>query len=92
MYDIKKRPLGIYEKALPNDFTWLEKMQAAKQAGFDYIEISIDESDERLARLDWSDEQIEEMAEKCVFGRNGHIGFFQPLNKEDIAAILKMAR
>lgn len=28
-------------------------MQAAKQAGFDYIEISIDESDERLARLDW---------------------------------------
>ena len=44
MYDIKKRPLGIYEKALPNDFTWLEKMQAAKQAGFDYIEISIDES------------------------------------------------
>ena len=54
MYDIKKRPLGIYEKALPNDFTWLEKMQAAKQAGFDYIEISVDESDERLARLDWS--------------------------------------
>ena len=61
MYDIKKRPLGIYEKALPNDFTWLEKMQAAKQAGFDYIEISIDESDERLARLDWSDEKIEEI-------------------------------
>ena len=61
MYDIKKRPLGIYEKALPNDFTWLQKMQAAKQAGFDYIEISIDESDERLARLDWNDEQIEEI-------------------------------
>lgn len=61
MYDIKKSPLGIYEKALPNDFSWLEKMQAAKAAGFDYIEISIDESDERLARLDWSDEQIEEI-------------------------------
>ena len=59
MYDIKKKAIRIYEKALPNDFTWLEKMQAAKQAGFDYIEISIDESDERLARLDWSDEQIE---------------------------------
>lgn len=61
MYDIKKSPLGIYEKALPNDFTWKEKMQAAKAAGFDYIEISIDESDERLARLDWSDKQIEEI-------------------------------
>ena len=39
-----------------------------------------------------TDIQIEEMAEKCVFGRNGHVGFFQPLTKEDIAAILKMAK
>lgn len=61
MYDIKKIPLGIYEKALPNDFSWLEKMQAAKKAGFDYIEISIDESEERLERLDWSDEEIEKI-------------------------------
>ena len=61
MYDIKKNPLGIYEKAIPNDFSWKEKMQAAKAAGFDYIEISIDESDERLARLDWSDQEIDEI-------------------------------
>ena len=39
-----------------------------------------------------TDAQIEEMAEKCVFGRNGHVGFFQPLTKKDIAAILKMAK
>ena len=61
MYDIKKNPLGIYEKAIPNDFSWKEKMQAAKAAGFDYIEISIAESDERLARLDWSDQEIDEI-------------------------------
>ena len=61
MYDIKKNPLGIYEKAIPNDFSWKEKMQAAKAAGFDYIEISIDEADERLARLDWSDQEIDEI-------------------------------
>lgn len=61
MYDIKKNPLGIYEKAIPNDFSWKEKMQTAKAAGFDYIEISIDESDERLARLDWSDQEIDEI-------------------------------
>ena len=36
-------------------------MQTAKAAGFDYIEISVDESDERLARLDWSDQEIEEI-------------------------------
>ena len=39
-----------------------------------------------------TDAQFEEMAEKCVFGRNGHVGFFQPLTKGDIVAILKMAK
>lgn len=59
MYNIHKNPIGIYEKALPDSFTWEEKFMAAKKAGFDYMELSIDESDERLARLDWTDEEIE---------------------------------
>lgn len=63
MYDIKRNPLGIYEKALPDSFSWKEKFQAAKAAGYDYIEISIDESEERLSRLDWTDSQIEEIRE-----------------------------
>lgn len=61
MYSLHTNPIGIYEKALPNAFTWEEKFRAAKAAGFDYMEISVDESDERLARLDWTDEQIEEL-------------------------------
>lgn len=61
MYSIRKNPIGIYEKALPNAFSWQEKFQAAKLAGFDYMEISVDESDERLARLDWTDEGIESL-------------------------------
>ena len=61
MYDIHKNPIGIYEKALPNSFTWEQKFKAAKDAGFDYMEISIDESDERLKRLDWTDEEIEKL-------------------------------
>lgn len=59
MYSIHKNPIGIYEKALPNSFTWEEKFKAAKKAGFDYMELSVDESDERLARLDWTDDEIE---------------------------------
>lgn len=55
--NLNKTPFGIYEKALPNAFNWEEKFIAAKTAGFDYIEISIDESDERLKRLDWSTEE-----------------------------------
>lgn len=44
--------IGIYEKALPKHFTWKERLDAAKNAGFDFVEMSVDESDERLARLD----------------------------------------
>lgn len=61
MYSLHKNPIGIYEKALPNSFTWEEKFRAAKKAGFDYMEISVDESEERLARLDWTDEEIENL-------------------------------
>ena len=49
-----KMPVGLYEKALPAALCWEERLAAAGQAGFDFIEISIDESDERLSRLDWS--------------------------------------
>ncbi len=45
--------VGIYEKALPPDMTWTERLTAAAQAGYDFMEISIDESDERLSRLTW---------------------------------------
>lgn len=63
MYSLKHTPLGIYEKALPSYFTWEEKFQALKAAGFDYMELSIDESDERLSRLDWNNEQINSLKE-----------------------------
>lgn len=43
MYSIHKNPIGIYEKALPNSFTWEGKVQGGEKAGFDYMEISIDE-------------------------------------------------
>lgn len=46
--------LGLYEKALPPEMDWEERLGAAKALGYDYLEISIDEKDERLARLDWT--------------------------------------
>lgn len=39
-----------------------------------------------------TDAQIEEMAEKCVAGGGGTVGFFRTLNKEDIIKIYEMAR
>ncbi len=50
--------VGLYEKALPKAMTWEEKLNAARQTGFDFLEISIDDTDERIARLDWSQGEI----------------------------------
>lgn len=60
-----KHLLGLYEKAQNPQESWAMRMQQAKALGFDYIEISIDESDERLSRLDWSQRQIEELRRIC---------------------------
>lgn len=52
--------LGLYEKAMPGELSWNEKFQAAKEAGYDFIEISIDETDGKLERLRMtSDERLE---------------------------------
>ena len=52
--DLQAIPVGLYEKALPRDLDWEERMLLAQKAGFDFLEISIDDSDERLARLEWT--------------------------------------
>ncbi|MBP1034433.1 L-ribulose-5-phosphate 3-epimerase [Serratia fonticola] len=54
---MRQHPLGIYEKATPKHLSWPERLALAKACGFDFVEMSIDESDERLARLSWSKEQ-----------------------------------
>ncbi len=45
--------LGLYEKAIPQEVSWEQRFKLAKKAGFDFIELSIDESDYRLERLKW---------------------------------------
>ncbi len=49
--------LGLYEKAMPNNLTLKKKLRGAKVAGFDFLEISIDETDDKLARLFWTMEE-----------------------------------
>jgi predicted hexulose-6-phosphate isomerase len=49
---LSDRPVGVYEKALP-PLEWPDLLAAARDAGFDFVELSIDESAERLARLAW---------------------------------------
>lgn len=54
----RKYKIGLYEKALPPELDWKEKFLIAKEANFDYIELSIDESAEKLSRLEWNDDKI----------------------------------
>ncbi len=55
--------IGLYEKAMPSELTWEERLESAKDAGYDYIEMSVDETDMRRSRLDWDDGQIFELLE-----------------------------
>jgi len=57
-------PLGIYEKALPRDMGWNARFRAAAEAGYEFLELSIDETPERLARLGW------ERSERLAFARS----------------------
>ncbi len=50
---VKGYQIGLYEKAMPARLSWREMLECAKRCGYDYVEMSIDETDERLARLDW---------------------------------------
>lgn len=53
--------LGIYEKALPKSISWFDRLALTKSLGFEFIELSIDETDDRIARLDWTKSQRKEI-------------------------------
>ena len=58
---MKGYTLGLYEKAMPGSLTWKEKLLAAKSAGYDFVEISIDETDEKLSRLEMTRQEMLEL-------------------------------
>ncbi len=98
-----KHAVGIYEKAFTPHTSWQEKFQKAATLGFDYVEISIDETDERLARLDWTKEQKKELLDAawnsgvairsmCLSGhRRFPFGSKEPEIRENAYAIMDKA-
>ncbi|WP_010166738.1 L-ribulose-5-phosphate 3-epimerase [Candidatus Epulonipiscium viviparus] len=48
---MQKYSLGLYEKAMPNNLTIREKLDYAKKANYDYIELSIDASEDKINRI-----------------------------------------
>lgn len=58
--------LGIYEKALPKNIDWKTRLSYAKELGFNFVEMSIDETDERLARVEWGIKERKEVVEAIL--------------------------
>lgn len=54
---MKKYALGLYEKAMPDTLHIKEKLMAAKEAGYDYLELCIDASEEKISRVYMSQEE-----------------------------------
>lgn len=69
MSNLQENLFGLYEKALPKQLNWEERLAAAKDAGFDFVEISIDETDERIGRLSWKKNERTKLME-CVHRLN----------------------
>jgi len=46
--------VGIYEKGIPLLGSWKATLESVGEAGFDFLELSIDESQQRMNRLSWS--------------------------------------
>lgn len=48
---MKRYKIGLYEKAVRNSLSWKEKMECARECGYDYLEMSIDATEEKIGRI-----------------------------------------
>lgn len=70
---MKKYEIGLYEKAMRNTLIWKEKLQCAKECGYDYLEISIDATEEKINRIYMDTEEKREIME-AIFDTGIPIG------------------
>ncbi len=64
--DNKKYRLGLYEKAMPDFESWEKKLTLTFESGFDWLEVSVDETDSKLSRLDWNQARHRELRKAMV--------------------------
>lgn len=65
-HPVSSVPLGLYEKALPQRLSWSDRLRIAAAHGFTFVEMSIDETDLRLARLQWSGAERESVRNETL--------------------------
>lgn len=60
----KQYSLGLYEKSMPDLLSLGEKLLKAKEVGYDFVELSIDETDYRLNRLTLTPQQLRDLRDE----------------------------
>jgi hexulose-6-phosphate isomerase len=58
--------IGVNEKSLPFELSWFDKLNCAKSCGYSFIELSIDETEDRISRLDWTKGQRLSLVEDVI--------------------------
>lgn len=98
-----KYSLGLYEKAMPDSLSFRELLIETRNAGFDRLEISIDESEMRQNRLYWTSTEkrnIRDLLDSegvpvktmCLSAHRGApFGSHDPLVRKKAAEIMKRA-
>ena len=76
--------IGLYEKAMDDSLSWREKMICAKECGYDYMEVCIDASDEKIKRIDMERTERKELV-NIMFD----IGL--PIRSMSVSALTKYA-
>ena len=81
---MKRYKIGLYEKAMPSDMSWKEKMKCAKECGYDYIEMCIDATEEKIQRVYMEEIAVQELV--CMMHETK-----MPIQSMSISALTKYA-
>ena len=81
---MKKYEIGLYEKAMRTTMSWTEKLRCAKECGYDYLEICIDATDEKINRI-FMDQEEKKRIMEAVFDVD------LPIGSMSVSALTKYA-
>lgn len=81
---MKRYKIGLYEKAMPSDMSWEEKMKCARECGYDYIEMCIDATEEKIQRVYMEEMAVQELV--CMMHETK-----MPIQSMSISALTKYA-
>ncbi len=51
---------------MPSNLSWIDKLTLSREFGFDYLEMSIDETDEKLKRLEWTSHEVKALRDDIL--------------------------